>query len=157
VSGPGKAHSQLQIRDLAPGDFDAVVSIDALHTGERKPEYWSRVFADYLNPESRVQRVGLAAHTGDVPIGYLTGEVRAFEFGSEPCGWILGVGIDPAHAREKIASSLMAAACRRFQEAGVKSVRTMVRRNDVAVLSFFRANGFVGGSFAQLELDLPGP
>jgi hypothetical protein len=32
----------------------------------------------------------------------------------------------------------------------------MVRRNDVPVLSFFRANGFVGGEFVQLELDLKG-
>ena len=30
----------------------------------------------------------------------------------------------------------------------------MVRRNDVAVLSFFRAQEFIGGSFVQLELDL---
>jgi hypothetical protein len=32
----------------------------------------------------------------------------------------------------------------------------MVGRNNVPVLSFFRANGFVGGSFVQLELDLEG-
>ena len=30
----------------------------------------------------------------------------------------------------------------------------MVARNRVDVLSFFRANGFVGGSFVQLERDL---
>ena len=29
----------------------------------------------------------------------------------------------------------------------------MVRRNDVPVLSFFRARGFVGGPFVQLERD----
>jgi hypothetical protein len=33
----------------------------------------------------------------------------------------------------------------------------MVQRADVPVLSFFRANGFVGGSFVQMELDLPDP
>ena len=36
-------------------------------------------------------------------------------------------------------------------------VRTMVQRTDISVLSFFRANGFEGGSFAQLELDLEEP
>ena len=40
------------------------------------------------------------------------------------------------------------------RELGVTVLRTMVRRNDVPVLSFFRAGGFVGGSFAQLECDL---
>ena len=32
----------------------------------------------------------------------------------------------------------------------------MVRRADVPVLSFFRAGGFVGGPYAQLELELEG-
>ena len=56
--------------------------------------------------------------------------------------------------RGGIASRLLAEACRRFAHGGVTRVRTMVRRNDVPVLSFFRSNGFVGGSFVQLELDL---
>jgi hypothetical protein len=30
----------------------------------------------------------------------------------------------------------------------------MVRRTDVPVLAFFRRNGFVGGAFLQLELEL---
>jgi hypothetical protein len=33
-------------------------------------------------------------------------------------------------------------------------VRTMVRRNDVPLLAFFRANGFSGGAFVQLERPL---
>ena len=37
---------------------------------------------------------------------------------------------------------------------GVRRVRTMVRRNDVPVLAFFRANGFAGGAFVQLERSL---
>jgi hypothetical protein len=31
----------------------------------------------------------------------------------------------------------------------------MVRRNDVSLLAFFRSNGFVGGTFTQLERALP--
>ena len=87
-------------------------------------------------------------------VGYLLGEVRAFEFGSEPCGWVFAVGVDPAHAREGIASLLLGEACARFRSAGVETVRTMVRRDDIPVLSFFRRRGFVGGSFYQLEMSL---
>lgn len=155
VNEAPKPGSGWQIRPLEPDDMEGVISIDELHSGERKPHYWERVFGEQLSPDSRVIRVGLAAEEGDSLIGYLTGEVRAFEFGSEACGWILAVGVDPTHAREKVASSLLAAACRRFHEAGVTTVRTMVQRSDVPLLSFFRANGFVGGSFAQLELSLP--
>jgi len=80
--------------------------------------------------------------------------VRAFEFGSEPCGWVFAVGVDPACARQGIASLLVAEACERFRSAGVATVRTMVRRDDIPVLSFFRRRGFEGGSFYQLELGL---
>jgi len=150
------AAGEVWIRDLESDDLEGVVAIDALRTGARKPEYWSRVFRETLDRDPRVLRVGLAAERDGSLIGYVTGEIRAFEFGSEACGWILTIGVDPTCAREKIATSLLAAACRRFQEAGVAKVRTMVQRADVPVLSFFRANGFVGGSFVQMELDLPG-
>jgi ribosomal protein S18 acetylase RimI-like enzyme len=64
------------------------------------------------------------------------------------------VGVDPAQAHHGIGSALVAEARRRFTRAGVTTVRTMVRRNDVSVLAFFRTNGFVGGTFTQLELGL---
>lgn len=146
----------LRVRALRQVDLDRVIEIDATHTGEHKPDYWRRVFQDFVEGERDVLRVGLAAEAGDEAqvIGYLLGEVRAFEFGSEPCGWIFAAGVDPDHLRSKVASNLLAVACSRFQEAGITRVRTMVLRNDVPVLSFFRANGFVGGSFVQLELDL---
>jgi ribosomal protein S18 acetylase RimI-like enzyme len=87
-------------------------------------------------------------------VGFVCGENRAFEFGSEPCGWIFAVAVHPSHTRQGIASSLVGEACRRLRAAGVSRVRTMVRRNDLPLLSFFRASGFEGGSFVQLELDL---
>jgi ribosomal protein S18 acetylase RimI-like enzyme len=143
-----------EVRALRANDLDDVVRIDDLHTGQRKPEYWQRVFRDFFNGGKEGLRVGLAAEADGVVRGYLLGEVRAFEFGSEACGWVFAVGVDQSSLRSGIASSLLAEACRRFARDGITRVRTMVRRNDVPVLSFFRSNGFVGGSFVQLELDL---
>jgi len=142
------------VRDLRADDLEEVVRIDALHTGQRKPEYWKRVFGDFFNGGRNESPVGLAAEREGKLAGYLLGEVRAFEFGSEACGWIFAVGVDKGDLRHGVASSLLAEACRRFEQAGIAQVRTMVRRNDVPVLSFFRSNGFTGGSFVQLELDL---
>ncbi len=144
----------IQVRDLAPKDLAEVIRIDALHTGTPQPDYWRRVFRSFLESADGPPRVGLAAAGEGRLLGYVLGEVRAFEFGSEPCGWIFAVGVDRQHLRRGVASHLLAEACRRLRDAGVTTVRTMVRRNDVPVLSFFRANRFVGGSFAQLELDL---
>lgn len=156
MSAPAAPSAGVRIRDLRALDLEGVIGIDALRAGARSRPYWERVFRTFVGAPSPVPRVALGAEAGGALIGYLTGEVRAFEFGSEPCGWILAVGVHPSRARGRIASTLLAAACRRFHESGVTAVRTMVRRSDVPMLSFFRSNGFVGGSFVQLELDLAG-
>jgi ribosomal protein S18 acetylase RimI-like enzyme len=142
------------VRDLKAADLPVVVRIDALHTGKRKPAWWEKVFGRFLKPGTRDERIGLAAEADGKVVGYLFGEVRAFEFGSEACGWVFAVGVDPTALRRGVASSLLAEAHGRFKAAGVKKVRTMVRRNDVPVLSLFRAEGYAGGPFAQLERDL---
>lgn len=135
-------------------DLARVIRIDAQHTGQSKRAYWRGIFRDFLARRRGVTRVGLAAEDWTGVVGYLFGEVRAFEFGSEPCGWVFAVGVDPAHARRGIASRLLDEARRRFRQSGVGTVRTMVRRDDVPVLSFFRSSGFVGGRFVEMESDL---
>ncbi|MCP3981853.1 MAG: GNAT family N-acetyltransferase [bacterium] len=149
------ASTTVEVRDLCREHLEEVARIDALHTGESKPDYWQRVFEEFLSSTGE-ERVGVAAEIDGRTIGYLLGVVRAFEFGSEACGWVFAVGVDPDQARAGVASALLEHACERFRRAGVTRVRTMVQRNDVEVLSFFRANGFAGGSFVQLERDLEG-
>lgn len=144
---------ELRIRPLAARDLAGVVRIDAIHTGSAQRAYWTRVFKDALARRRHPVKVGLAADLDGALVGFLFGDVRAVEFGSEPCGWILEVGVDPRHTRTGIASKLLAEACRRLRAAGVSTIRTMVRRNDVPVLTFFRTNGFAGGPYVQLELD----
>jgi ribosomal protein S18 acetylase RimI-like enzyme len=148
--------ADVRVRDLRASDLDAVIRIDALHSGEHKPGYWRSLLRDFLDEDRERVRVALVAeaeHDREM-VGYLLGEVRAFEFGSEPCGWVITAGVEPGRLRRQTGSRLLAEICRRFREHGVRRVRTMVLRNNVPVLSFFRANGFVGGSFVQLELDL---
>jgi ribosomal protein S18 acetylase RimI-like enzyme len=148
------APTAIVVRDLRNDHLDDVIRVDAVHTGERKPRYWGGVFRDFLDSEQERVRVGLAAENNGRLVGYLLGEVRAFEFGSEACGWIFAVGVDPEDARAGVASALLEEACARFRRAGVSRVRTMVGRSEVGVLSFFRTNRFVGGSFVQLERNL---
>lgn len=142
------------IGPLRADDLAAVVRLDARLTGRRKLAYWKRVFHEFVSPGHGSERVGVAARVGGTLAGYLLGEVRAFEFGSPPCGWIFAVSVDPEQAHHGIGSALVVEADRRFSRAAVSTVRTMVRRNDVSMLAFFRSNGFVGGSFTQLELGL---
>ena len=146
--------NDLRIRDLQQEDLQGVIRIDEMHVGDADPTYWREVLDGFLRPRRRLPGVGLAADGPHGLVGYLLGEVRAFEFGSEACGWIFGVGVDPACTRQRVASRLLAECCCRFRGMGVSRVRTMVERDNVPVLSLFRANGFLHGSFVQLELDL---
>ena len=140
------------IRPLAQRDLPAVVRIDAVYTGSEQHAYWTQLFREFLGPSADRTRVGLTADIDGDVAGFLLGDVRAFEFGSEPCGWILEIGVDPAHTRHGVASALLAEAVRRLRASGVSTIRTMVKRNDVPMLTFFRTNGFAGGPFVQLEL-----
>jgi ribosomal protein S18 acetylase RimI-like enzyme len=150
----------VQIRSLVRNDLEEVVSIDALHTGMAKPEYWKEKLGGFL--AAGKGRVGLAAEerensNSDVRLaGYLFGETRAFEFGSMKCGWIFAVGVRPEASRSGVATLLLEVACNKFRAAGIPTIRTMVRGNNVPVLSFFRSRGFVGGPFVQLERTFEG-
>ena len=152
-----KVHADVKIRGLKVEDLDEVVRIDRLHTGIPKPDYWPRVFRDYLGRGGRDRTFGIGVDGEGGLAAYLFGEVRAAEFGSEPCGWIFAVGVDPQHLRDGVGSALLAEARSRFERLGVSTVRTRVQRSEIPVLSFFRSNGFVGGPYVQLEMPVADP
>ncbi len=145
-----------KVRKLLPRDLAAVIRIDAAHRGASQPAYWRAVFSRYLRPRDGTRSFGLGIDDDPGLIAFLFGEVRAFEFGAEPAGWIFAVGVDPSWMRRGHARALLDEARRRFTRLGIDRVRTMVRRDDVPILAFFRTAGFVGGPFVQLELRLPG-
>ncbi len=86
--------------------------------------------------------------------GYLVGDVRSWEFGSAPAGWIFALGVDPRVARHGLGRRLLDEAVEGFARLGIQTVRTMVRRDDVPVLRFFRGGHFTAGPYVELELDL---
>jgi GNAT superfamily N-acetyltransferase len=149
-----ETRAAVRLRRLGPDDLRAITRIDATHTGQSKPAYWREVLARFRSRGARSQGLGLAAIVDGQVKGFLFGEVRAVEFGSESCGWVFAIGVDPGAQRQGLATALLEGARAHFRAAGVGRIRTMVRRNDVPVLSFFRASGFVGGPFAQLEQEL---
>ena len=143
----------LDIRFAVPEDLDAVVALDELHTGLAKPEYWRDIFGRYVEP-SRPKRLFLVAEQPGRTIGFIVGEVRAWEFGSPPCGWVFAINVEPEFREHGVATALMDEICRRFKDAGVDRVRTMLSRDDALNLAFFRSQGMTAGSYIQLEKEL---
>jgi len=80
--------------------------------------------------------------------------VRDWEFGSHPCGWVFALGVRPDIRLSGVATCLYGAICNFFNQAGVTTVRTMLARQDIDSLSFFRSQGMMAGPYVQLEKDI---
>ncbi len=146
--------SAFTIRDAEIGDVEAIADLDVKHGGERKPEYWQQIVSSFSS--NGAEKIALLAVADDdaTLLGFLFGEIRAWEFGSERCAWIFSVAVDPRATRNGIAGQILAEARQRFRNFDVELMRTMVRRDDVPMASFFRSNGFVAGPYAEMECAL---
>jgi len=151
------ALEQISIRRVQAGDMAHVVALDKRVTGLAKISYWRDIFARYGTPDGS-KRFFLVANGGkgrDQPIlGFIIGEVRAWEFGSAPCGWVFGLSVDPKSRLAGVGHAMFRAIAAEFRRAGVRKMRTMVARDDLLPLRFFRSEGMMAGPYIQLEMDI---
>jgi GNAT superfamily N-acetyltransferase len=143
----------IDIRPVRRGDLDAVIEIDAMVTGMEKRDYWNSLYQRYADAVATGQHF-LVAVTGGHVIGFVIGEVRDWEFGSPPCGWVFAIDVRPDARLGGTATQLLQAICAGFRRAGVSKVRTMLSRDNTLILSFFRSQGMMIGPFIPLEMDL---
>ncbi len=141
----------LIIREALIDDVGAAIRLDELNTGLAKPDYWRDMFERY---GARENRIFLVSEIEGSVRGFIIGEVRAWEFGSPPCGWIFALGVDPQFRLLGIGTNLFAAICQYFRDVGVDKIRTMLAVDDMLNLSFFRSQGLMGGPFIELEMPL---
>ncbi len=118
---PGAA--SLRIRRARAEDVPLVSALDAEVTGLAKPDYWRDVFERY--GERRLdERFFLIAEIfgqdrRDPILGFIVGEVRAWEFGSQPCGWVFAFSVEPEARLKGVGTSLFDAIAAEFKHAGV--------------------------------------
>jgi ribosomal protein S18 acetylase RimI-like enzyme len=150
------AAASIAVRAARPADIAQVAALDRRVTRLAKPEYWQRAFErsggaperSFLVAESRER-------TSRPPIlGFILGEVRAWEFGSAPCGWVLALSVDPRARLHGVGHALFEAMAAEFKAAGVRQLRTMVARDNRLHLMFFRSQGMAAGPYLQLETEL---
>ena len=153
MSASPHSGAESRVRPVQAGDLDQIIAIDAEVTGERKTDYWYELFHRYGAGHSR-QRLFLVAEAGREIQGFIIGEVRDWEFGSPPCGWVFGISVRPRARLAGIGTRLLEAICAGFRRAGVGKVRTLITRDNSLVLSFFRSQGMMAAPFIPLERDL---
>ncbi|WP_372886256.1 N-acetyltransferase family protein [Shimia sp.] len=150
-----KEGADFRIRRATAEHLQDVIDLDARITGQPKPEFWQDIYDRYAT--RRVdQRFFLVAEKEGRPgiLGLIAGEVRGWEFGSQPCGWVFAVSVDPEVRQRGIGEALFKEMCNEFRRAGMTTVRTMVRRQNPLHMSFFRSEGMMAGPYTQLEMNL---
>lgn len=149
----------LLVRRVRQADIPHIIALDERVTGLAKPDYWRDVFERYGKRRLN-ERMFLVAEPsgakGPVAIlGFIIGEVRAWEFGSAPCGWVFALSVEPRSRLAGIGRTLLDALSLEFNKTGVGKVRTMVSKDNQLHLMFFRSEGMMAGPYIQLEKDLP--
>jgi GNAT superfamily N-acetyltransferase len=143
----------LIVRAVQRGDLDQVIAIDATVTGLEKRKYWASVYKRYGSGERSEQQFLVALDQGRV-VGFIIGEVRDWEFGSPPCGWVFAIDVLPQARLGGIGTRLLETISAAFRRAGVRKLRTMLARDNTLILSFFRSQGLMAGPLISLEMDL---
>lgn len=144
------------VRNARQRDLDAVNDLDVLVTRINKRPHWHDLFERGLGLRQSGQYFLVATSSGrdERLLGFIVGEVRAWEFGSEPCGWVYAMAVE-SHAREHgVGERLLGALEAQFRRAGVTKMRTMVEVDNPSPMMFFRAEGMMAGPYIQLEKDL---
>lgn len=144
------------MRRVCAADIPHVIALDQRVTGLAKPDYWNDMFSRYgdRRPQERFFLVAQAPETAFPILGFIVGEVRAWEFGSAPCGWVIALSVEPGARLHGIGQTLFNALTEEFKRAGVDRMRTMVARDNRLHLLFFRSEGMMAGPYIELEKEL---
>lgn len=144
---------QVSIRNAILADFNAVIKLDPDGTSEEKPAYWNEIFNRYITI-GRDDGFFLVAEVSDEVIGFIVAEVRAWEFGSSPCGWVFAISVSPNTREMGVGQLMLQEICLHLKKIGITTVRTMVDRDNKLTLSFFRSQGLRTGRYIELEKSI---
>lgn len=152
------AEKSVRVRRVKATDIPQVVALDQQITGIGKAEYWRDLYARY-GKRRLAERFFFVAEpsgkrAGKNILGFVIGEIRAWEFGSAPCGWVFAMSVDPDTRLHGVGKSLLDAISFEFRKAGVSKMRTMVARDNRLHLLFFRSQEMAAGPYLQLEKEL---
>jgi len=143
----------VDIRPAEVEDVPSIIRLDELATGHSKPQYWHNFQAAFAATDP-TNRAFLIAELDGRLVGFIAGEIRSFEFGSERSGWILEINVDPQVRVQNVGTRLFDEICGFFAEAKVEKVHTIIERKNHLMVAFFRSQGMMVGRYIEMEREL---
>jgi ribosomal protein S18 acetylase RimI-like enzyme len=144
----GTAKGEIKIRKMTEADLQIVKEIDKELVGPHRSISWPlRIEAHFWVYRGLPNFV--AEVEGEVA-GFLVGDIRGAEYGTEVGGWIDMMGVMPRYKSKGIGRMLVEAFCGECQNRGVK-VRVVVVGDDKRLVKFWTSVGFQKGSLVSYE------
>lgn len=141
------------IRQLQPSDLHRLIKMDESITGRARVEWFERRLK--LAMQETDIRISLGAEKDGLLVGALMGAVHFGEFGVlEPVAVLDTVLVDPAFAREGIATEMFSQYLQALRGLRIARVRTEVDWNDHDLISFFGKAGFQPAARLVLECEV---
>lgn len=142
------AKEEVKIRRMTEEDLQSVKNIDRALVGPDRALSWPLeveahwwVYRPMLN---------FVAEMGGKVVGFLLGDIRGAEYGTDTSGWIDMMGVTPEHQHKGIGKSLVGAFCEECQRNGVR-VRIIIREDDQRLIGFWTSVGFQRGDLVSYE------
>jgi len=145
--------ASLKARRLAPDDLEAVVAIDARHSGRTRRSYFDRrLRAAELQPALHVQ---FGVDDRGELAGYVLARQLAGEFGlREPALRLEAIGVRQDEQSHGVGHELMRALEAAARADGIGSIRTTASWRDHRILRFLDAAGFDLGRNQVLQCSV---
>lgn len=140
--------AEVKIRRMTEGDLQRVKDIDRALVGPDRALSWPlRVEAHWW-----VYRpvLNFVAEMADELVGFLLGDIRGAEYGTDISGWIDMMGIAPDYQGKGIGPKLVEAFCEECRKNEVR-VRVVIREDDERLVGFWTSVGSHRGNLVSYE------
>jgi ribosomal protein S18 acetylase RimI-like enzyme len=140
----------IYIRSLDKNDIEAIVAIEDRVTGVARRGYWEKRIE--ISEAIRPHWASLVAELDNRVVGFLLGRAGELEFGLPgTIAWIEIIGVDPAYRKRGIARALLEQFTSSAEDHGVKTIFTLVGRDQPGIKSFFNSLGFAQGEMVHFQ------
>jgi predicted N-acetyltransferase YhbS len=147
--------SNIKIRLMKAGDFDAVVRIDEKVAKASRPDYYRQKFEKLVQSKDYVPTSLVAEKEDGMLVGFVMGELYIGEYGiSQEKATLDSLGVDPDYRHKGIGELLIIELLDHLKKLGVEKVNTLVDWNDSRLIQFFSANNFSPSKTINLERSL---
>jgi len=143
VDEPGVLETDsISVRVMRQNDLAAVVSIDAVFVGHRRPRYFALMLERAVK-QAAVQ-VSLAAELDSCVVGFVIASVYYGEYGiTEPTASLDAIGVHSAYRGQHVATALLRQLRANLSALRVTTLRTEVSWDGFDLLAFFKKEGFL--------------